>query len=249
MAGALGTVRSVRALFAAGLLLVAAACAQSAPPRTVDEALHRMSDEAGVIFAGQVMAIHHDAGENGASGVVEVEFRVDQAVRGCAAGGPYVLREWAGLWAGGARRYHVGERLLMFLRTPGASGLSSPVDGMDGAVPIQGGVSPFVAGGSAVGYPVADLRWVGTEVLRPVVYRGNAVHSDHRSGRLNAPVARRTMMRSAAESVGFSRIVVEPRDSGLAHSDSDKVSAAEQLPVESVIARLRSWQKADDAAR
>ena len=28
--------------------------------------------------------------------MVEVEFRIDQAVRGCAAGGTYVLREWAG---------------------------------------------------------------------------------------------------------------------------------------------------------
>lgn len=247
MAGALGTVRGVRVRLAVGLLLVAAAaCAQSAPPRTVDEALHRMSDEAGVIFAGQVTAIHHETGENGASGVVEVEFRVDQAVRGCAAGTPYVLREWAGLWAGGARRYRIGGRLLMFLRTPGASGLSSPVDGMDGAVPIQGGESPFLAGGSAVGYPVADLRWVSTEVLRPVVYQSRIVHSDHRSGRVNAPVARRAMVRSAAESVEFTRVFVEPE---VANRDPEAAPATkQQASVASLIAKLKSWQKADDAS-
>ena len=73
------------------------------PPATVEDALHEMSDAAGVIFAGQVTAVRRVAGVGGASGVVEVDFRVDNAVRGCVSGGTYTLREWAGLWAGGMR--------------------------------------------------------------------------------------------------------------------------------------------------
>ena len=58
----------------------------------------------------------------GASGVVEVEFRVDQAVRGCAAGGTYVLREWAGLWAANDARYRVGQRRSDDAACSGAAG-------------------------------------------------------------------------------------------------------------------------------
>ncbi len=76
----------------------------AATDTTVEDALHRMSDQAGVVFLGEVVAIRHIAGEGGASGVVEVEFRVDQAVRGCAAGGSYVFRGRGGVWRGGVER-------------------------------------------------------------------------------------------------------------------------------------------------
>lgn len=129
------------------------------PPATVEDALHEMTDAAGVIFAGQVVEVRRV----GAS-MVEVEFRVDRAVRGCAAGGPYVLREWAGLWVGAAR-YQVGQRLMMLLRTPGVSGMSSPVGGLDGAIPIRG-VQSDLAGATRVGATVemVDLRWVGARM-------------------------------------------------------------------------------------
>ncbi len=148
----------------------------TAPPQTVEDALHEMSDAAGVIFAGQVMSVKVVQGSMGAPGVVEVTFRVDQAVRGCSAGGTYVLREWQGLWAGGNARYRVGQRLLMLLRSPGAAGLSSPVGGMDGAIPIRG-VESQIGGGASVSAtsaaapePMVDLRWVGARMLRSVSY-------------------------------------------------------------------------------
>ncbi len=87
-------------------------------PQTVVDILHQFSDKADVIFAGQVLAIRSPNG-----GVVEVEFRVDQAIRGCTAGTPYILREWAGLWAGDNQRYRVGQRLLMLLHAPSAAGM------------------------------------------------------------------------------------------------------------------------------
>lgn len=162
--------------------------AAATPPTTVEEALHGMSDAAGVVFAGQVVAVRRVAGSGGGLGVVEVTFQVDRAVRGCADGVPYVLREWEGLWAAGEVRYRVGQRLLMLLRKPGAAGLSSPVSGMDGAVPIVGvaseiGDSGGVVSGASVSAAadssgvggMVDLRWVGARVLRSASYTADGV--------------------------------------------------------------------------
>jgi hypothetical protein len=164
------------------------------PPVTVEAALHAMSDAAEVIFVGRVMGVRRVAGADGASGVVVVTFQVDSAVRGCAAGETYVLREWAGLWSAGDARYRVGQRLLMLLRGPNAAGISSPVGGRDGAIPIRGAESAAVnsvsgntvSGASVSGSSVAaesatapvamvDLRWVGAHVLRSVSYAGAEV--------------------------------------------------------------------------
>lgn len=142
------------------------------PPATVENALHEMTDAAGVIFAGEVVAVRRVTG-----GVVEVEFRVDRAVRGCQAGGSYVLREWAGLWVGEAR-YRVGQRLMMLLRAPGASGISSPVGGMDGAIPIRG-VQRELAGApaGAAAVEMVDLRWVGARMQQAAGVRAEVLVS------------------------------------------------------------------------
>lgn len=141
---------------------------------TVEDALHRMSDRAAVVFVGQVVAVRRVAG------VVEVEFQVDQAVRGCA-GGSYVLREWAGLWAANDARYRVGQRRLMLLHAPGAGGMSSPVDGTDGAMPVYG------AGTGADG-ELVDLRWLGTKLQRPVVYAAPGMATADTAGQKSIPV-------------------------------------------------------------
>jgi hypothetical protein len=116
------------ALALAVLLTASLASGQSVPsassttPQTVVDVLHQLSDKADVIFAGQVVAIRRPD-----TSIVEVEFRVDQAIRGCTAGTPYILREWAGLWEGETQRYRVGQNLLMLLHAPSAAGMSSPV--------------------------------------------------------------------------------------------------------------------------
>jgi len=142
---------------------------QQTLPQTVEDALHYLSDDAGIIFAGEVTAIRTHAGENGASGIVEIDFRVDQAIRGCAAGSTYTLREWYGLWAGSTPRYQPGQRLLVFLHQPGPSGISSPVGGPTGIIPIRGtSSSPQAASSSTTSTPlIADLRWVGALLQRP----------------------------------------------------------------------------------
>ena len=135
-------------------------------------ALEAMAGQAGVIFVGQVTGIAHNDG----AGFVEVRFGVEEAVLGCAGVSEYSLREWVGLWVGRAARYQVGQRFLMMLHAPGAAGLSAPVGGSDGAIPLLGAGTPAVldAGGAVAadagiaGGLAADLKWVQARALRSV---------------------------------------------------------------------------------
>ena len=105
------------------------------------------------MFVGTVETI-----ERG-QGVVEVGLRVEYVVQG-EPGGHYVLREWAGRWPPGLNRYTVGQRALFFLPAPGPSGLSSPVGGSDGVVPVRGDVN------SPDAVAVLDTRWLSARVER-----------------------------------------------------------------------------------
>jgi hypothetical protein len=150
----------------------------SGVPATADAVIEEMAGAAGVIFAGQVMAVRGSAGSNGA-GIVEVEFRVDQAVKGPTTGSIYKLREWAGLWnvAAGGARYRVGQRLLVFLYAPDTNGLTSPVRGLNGALPLRGGGSapgPDDSTAAAAQWLV-DLRWVQTQAVRTYPTPGSPV--------------------------------------------------------------------------
>ncbi|HWW22527.1 MAG TPA: hypothetical protein VNY78_01435 [Edaphobacter sp.] len=216
-------IRWIGHYMAFALLLVPVAHGQdsTAADTTVEDALHRMSDQAGVVFVGEVVAIRHIAGEGGASGVVEVEFRVDQAVRGGVTGGSYVLREWAGLWSGSDQRYRVGQRLLMLLHSPGAGGVTSPVGGMAGAIPIRGSATSLTATATASSMPspVADLCWVGTRLQRAVAYR------------------------DASEPLVSATDV--PKAIGVDTAGSETSTAAQQASVSVVVNMLASWRKKD----
>ncbi len=226
-------------------LIFAVACgvaqepAQSPPPQSVDDALHAMAQLAGVIFTGQVVGVRRLDGVNGATGVVEITFAVADAVRG-VSGGTYTLREWAGLWPGGDSPFRVGERFLMLLHAPGAAGLSSPVGGMDGAVPIRGGgsmvgpqaagseetasarvaaVKTGLAGASALADGrVVDLRWVGTRVVQPLSYR-------------------------TQPSAGATALSVSAR------ADAVPAEVSPDAAYATVLGMLRSWEKADHDPR
>lgn len=143
------------------------------PSQTVEQALHQMSDLAGVIFVGEVTAVREKPGQQGASGIVEIDFRIDQPVRDCLAGSTYTLREWAGLWQAGDQRYRVGQRLLMMLHTPGPAGISSPVDGMNGAIPVVPAIfsSQMLATADTATPPLtADLKWIVAQLARPAPF-------------------------------------------------------------------------------
>ncbi len=140
-------------------------------PAAVGAELQQMASHAAVIFSGQVEAVSR----NDSAGFVDVRFRIDAAVRGCPKTGWYVLREWAGLWTAQPERYRVGQSRLMLLTARGASGMSSPVGGMDGAIPLvasgaapiadSGGVAPVDTGQYAPA-PMVDLRWIQARAVR-----------------------------------------------------------------------------------
>ena len=162
---------------AAAMVVESGCLAQDAPSSAVQNLLHSMSNRAAVVFVGSVTRIQKVEGEGSSSGVVEVTFQVDQAVRGVGAGSTYTLREWSGLWMASDRRYSVGERLLMLLNAPGAGGLSSPVGGMEGAIPVHGIATS--GGNAASGSAVVDLRWLQARVPRQITYAPPSLEGAH----------------------------------------------------------------------
>ena len=242
--------RSLRAVSIALLLLAARAPGQAVPanpPQSIEDALHQISDRADIIFVGQVVAVRRHDQESAAAGYVEIEFHVDQAIRGCAAGAPYLLHEWAGLWSG-AQRYRVGQSLLMFLHAPGPSGLSSPIGGMDGAIPIHGSSSPLIATGTSVTpYPIADLRWIATQVLHPISYQSQSLQPSHRAAPPVPFLMPQPMAGASAESVERADIPAKTQSSG--NESGISSVPVQQASVEAVVAMLLSWQKAQDAVR
>ena len=212
---------------------------QTTPPQTTNDALHAMSQLAGVIFTGQVVAVRRLDGVNGATGVVEIAFAVEDAVRG-VSGSAYTLREWAGLWPAGEEPFRVGQQFLILLHAPGASGLSSPVGGMDGAIPIRGGVqaqaaasAETVSSGTASAATsaltdgrVVDLRWVATRVVRPLSYK-------------TIPAAHSAALTLSA---GADATTADP-------ANAVQTSTAQGVAYATVLGMLRSWEKADRATR
>jgi hypothetical protein len=215
---------------------------QALPQSTADE-LHAMTQQASVIFTGQVLSVERHEGSNGGTGMVAMEFAVEDAVRGIR-GSTFTLNEWAGLWPAGEQPFRVGQRFLMLLHAPGPSGLSSPVGGSDGAIPIFGAgeapllqqtssrAQPRIAGDSTtpVDVRVVDLRWVGTRVARAVVYR-----------QLNRQTALPVLARA-----NVSASIAQEATS--ATSDT-AVPVYQSAPYASVLAALRTWEKDVHAAR
>ncbi len=168
----------------AGQAARAAAGAGGGPSGTAIDAatadvLRGLGARASVIFAGRVLEISR----NDAAGYVDIVFRVEEPVRGCRPGANYVLREWAGLWLESEARYVQGERLLMLLAARGPSGMSAPVGGAAGAIPLLATRQPPLLHGAARAPafstaegvdPAADLRWVETLVERRVSSGGKA---------------------------------------------------------------------------
>ncbi len=132
----------------------AAALSEVAPPdASVGAALRNLASRSGVAFVGRVLEIDRGAG------VVDIVFRVETPLLG-QVGATYTLREWAGLWAAGQHRYPVGQRVAIFLHAPGKAGLSSPVDGMEGILPV--------VQQSADSEPLVDVRRLAARVQRKV---------------------------------------------------------------------------------
>jgi hypothetical protein len=103
--------------------------------RNTAPALPAVVGRSGIIFVGKVTSIESSR-ETCCLATVRVTFHVEQAMRGdVRVGEQFSIREWAGLWSGGPR-YRVGERLVLFLYPPSKLGLTSPVAGKWGRVPV-----------------------------------------------------------------------------------------------------------------
>jgi len=240
---------SILALLILALLMAPLAHGQVAPaesvvqPQTVVDILHQFSDKADIIFAGQVLAIRRS------NGVVEVEFRVDQAIRGCTAGTPYILREWAGLWAGDSQRYRVGQRLLMLLHAPSAAGMSSPVGGLDGAIPIRQSsvaLAPEDDLATPPQPPYVDLRWLGARLPRAVSYQ-----SEPAPGEKPAVSQPLFFGQLAPDATASGSIVNFPASQTVLNnaSVSDASVPAQQASVNAVMDMLNSWQSSQEKAQ
>ena len=120
------------------------------PPRTLTDALTGLAAQAAVIFAGEVTGVQPEGA------TVAVHFHVETGIRGVKSDSIFTMREWGGLWASGQARYRRGQRMLVLLHAPSAAGLSSPVGGSDGLVPLHGDI---VTG-------QLDLRWLRTRIQR-----------------------------------------------------------------------------------
>lgn len=146
--------------FVLGLLAAASVMAAQVPPAaevpyapqtSLTGEISSLAQRAGVIFVGQVFSVERRGG------VVDINFHVEQAITG-SVGDTFTLREWAGLWPQGLWRYNVGQRSLLFLHSPSAAGLASPVDGAEGVVPV------IVQGVNAP--QLLDIRRLGAALLR-----------------------------------------------------------------------------------
>jgi len=140
-------------------------------PTTIEAALLALSSQAGIIFAGEVAAIHHR------EGCVETEWRIEEGMLGVSTGGTFVQREWSGLWVDDDR-FHVGQRALVMLHRPSVAGFTSPVGGMDGVLPI--------AGDAVNG--VVDLRWIAARVGRAAATPTGGTTALKTMGEVVAPV-------------------------------------------------------------
>ncbi len=230
---------------------------------TLSAALRAMAEQADVVFLGTVESVRRVGGDGGLSGgVVEVEFRVEGAVRG-VSGTSYVLREWGGLWPAGERRYAVGETRLMLLHRPGTTGLSSPVGGMEGAIPVRGVGTrvgeesrPSSAGqtmaGQGEGQQMADLRWIAAKLVRPVRYATGAagvggVPLEPGEMRSGVVLGRALERRTEGEPTLVRGVIVRPGgETGAAESAG--VSGV-TMPVGNLLALLRGWSPEERGGR
>jgi hypothetical protein len=137
----------------------------------------------------------------------------------------------------------------MLLHSPGAAGLSSPVGGMDGAIPIRGtgraqATGEAETGSAGTGAPadgrVVDLRWVATRVAQPLQYRiSPVVHATA----LSVPV-----QEDAAESASIMQSA-NGGSAGAAANGATPATALQGTAYTTVLAMLRGWEKTDDATR
>jgi hypothetical protein len=111
------------------------------PPRPTGPArpigFPTLARAAGIIFSGTVAGIERRPGDTTLpAATVAITFHVENAIRGATPGQDLTILQWIGVWSGG-QRYHVGERVFLFLYPPSRLGLTSTVGGPIGRFTID----------------------------------------------------------------------------------------------------------------
>jgi hypothetical protein len=97
---------------------------------STQDLLTQMVKRSSVIFAGGVYAVQSPQDKPGVS---DIYLRVDQSVRGVDTGKGFVLR----LPQAEGQSFHQGDHFFLLLGAPDASGLSQPVGGLLGILPVD----------------------------------------------------------------------------------------------------------------
>jgi hypothetical protein len=106
------------------------------PVAPIAVGLRGLTNAAGTIFSGTVTKIVRQPATHGSVQTVAITFHVEQALRGATPGQDITIQQWLGLWTSG-QRYHVGERVLLFLYPPSKLGLTSTVAGPIGRFTVD----------------------------------------------------------------------------------------------------------------
>lgn len=119
---------------------------QVSAERVLGPQWRQMSCRAGMIFAGTVLTTAAqtvatptsvtDRAVPLATPVIQLSFRVDEAIAGVERGQVLTIHEWAGAWSM-HRRMSKGEHILLFLYPPSRLGFTSPVGGSLGQVALD----------------------------------------------------------------------------------------------------------------
>ena len=212
------------------------------PAASLEDALRSAFANAGVIFTGEVVSIER------IPGAVVVRWRVEDAVRGVAAGAIYEQKEWDGLWADGNARYQVGERALVLLHAPSVGGYASPV--ADGVVPLRGDATTGTL----------DLRWMARQVavtdaarLRPMMALraagGDFALSDallRRSAQAASVPRPRGLMSLPSDGNDANNGAVT---SGPSAEDTSAGNANEHVDGAMILGMLHAWQRTGTSGR
>lgn len=94
-----------------------------------------LTQSSGYIFAGTVKSVAKVTPKGNGVATVEINFHIDQGLRGVQTGQMLAIHEWSGLWESG-ESYRSGERVLLFLYPPSKLGLTSLVQGAMGRFKI-----------------------------------------------------------------------------------------------------------------
>jgi hypothetical protein len=121
--------------------------------------------------------------------------------------------------------------------------MSSPVAGLDGAIPIRQGsaATPSAEVATPPQSPYVDLRWLGAKLIRTVSYRSEPARLE-KPGSMSMPYFAQQATSSLIGTLAPSKQMLDNV------SSSEGSVPAQQASVNAVMDMLSSWQRAQHVA-